>query len=247
MDKMVQTLEWNDAQVKSFWDFYSQYPELYFTYQYGDKIVETIWPHMHENSMVLDYGCGTGFLMKYLLKKPVKVYGTDSSEDSLKSVILNFGNEENFKGAFNVDQISSDKKFEGFFDAVCLIEVVEHLTDEHMRIVLTNIKKLLKKGGRVIITTPNEEDLSASLVYCPVSQKIFHRWQHMRSWSGDTLSKYLQRYGFSALKVFTCDFSRAKPKGLQFRPMVRELLVRAGLSKKPEVKGPHLVFIGENI
>lgn len=43
-------------------------------------------------------------------------------------------------------------------------------------------------GGALIITTPNEENLEDNMVYCPVSNTIFHRWQH------DLILRLLDRY-----------------------------------------------------
>ena len=241
---MVQTIEWNTEQVRDFWDFYSQYPELYFTYQYGDRIVETIWPYVSEGKNVLDFGCGTGFLLKHFVNKPVKIYGTDSSSASRDYVNTRFKEVKNFEGAFSIEEILSDKKFEGFFDVVCLIEVVEHLTDIHMDNVLKSIRRLIKTNGRLIITTPNEEDLSASYVYCPESKKVFHRWQHVRSWSAQLLDGYLRPYGYTPERIFTCDFS-APPKRIRLRSFLKKTLVKTGLIKKrTEANGPHLVYVG---
>ncbi len=47
------------------------------------------------------------------------------------------------------------------FDAVCLIEVIEHL--ENPRHIFRQIKPLLKKGGIVLLTTPNASGLYSRL------------------------------------------------------------------------------------
>lgn len=245
MKELVQTIDWNDDTIHAFWDFYSQYPELYFTYQYGDKIVDALMPFIKTKSLVLDYGCGTGFLMKSLIGKSFTVYGTDSSIASLNTVQEKFGHENNFGGILTDKDIISDKKYEGFFDVVCLIEVVEHLPDRQLNAVIANIKKLLKKNGTVLITTPNEEDLAASFVYCPLSGKVFHRWQHVRNWSDSSLESYLLERGFETLKVFSTDFSEKKAAPT-IRSLIKENLRRIGLLKKPNNKAPHLVYIGIN-
>ena len=50
-----------------------------------------------------------------------------------------------------------------------------------------------------MITTPNEEVLSNNAVFCPECGHEFHRWQHLRSWSADSLASALARHGFEPL------------------------------------------------
>jgi SAM-dependent methyltransferase len=246
MNKMIQDIEWNDETVNNFWDFYSQYPELYFTYQYGEKIAEVLYPFMTPQGHVLDYGCGTGFLIKHLLDKPIKTFGTDSSPASVTKVKNMFGHEATFGGVYSIEEILSNKKFHNFFDAVCLIEVVEHLSDQHLATVMDNVKKFLKKNGKILITTPNEEDLSASFVYCPLSKKVYHRWQHVRSWSSQSLASYLKLHGFTPLSVFSTDFSSVNTGTPSLRTIVKKIISKTGLLKVKEYKGPHLVYVGNN-
>ncbi len=246
MTKLVETIEWNDENIRNFWDFYSHYPEFYFTYQYGKQIASTLLPFMKTGSHVLDYGCGTGFLIQHLLSSSFRVYGTDTSPSSLLKVAERFSGEENFGGGFEIDKIVSDERLEGNFDVVCLIEVVEHLNDHHLAQVVRNIKKLLKKGGLLAITTPNEEDLSASYVYCPESKKVFHRWQHVRSWSTHSIATYLTKHDFTPKEVFTTDFSVTGPPPVTVKSFVRNALTLLGMLKRNTAPHPHLVYIGTN-
>jgi SAM-dependent methyltransferase len=41
------------------------------------------------------------------------------------------------------------------FDCITLIEVIEHLTAEEIRVLFGHIARLLKPGGKLIVTTPN--------------------------------------------------------------------------------------------
>src|SRR5438477_8990605 len=121
MKKLVETIVWNDENIRNFWDFYSHFPEFYFTYQYGKQIVGTLSAFLKPGSHVLDYGCGTGFLIQHLLSSSFHVYGTDSSPASLISVAERFGGKKNFEGVYEIDNMVSDERLAGFFDVVCLI------------------------------------------------------------------------------------------------------------------------------
>lgn len=246
LGRIIPTLEWSGENVKKFWDFYSNYPELYFTYQYGARIVETLLPYINSNSRILDYGCGTGFLIDKLIGKDLKIYGIDLSPASVRTVNEKFKNATDFKGAWPNEDVVNNAEYVGFFDVVFLIEVVEHLDDENLKNVLASTKKLLRQGGKLIITTPNEEDLEASVVYCPESGKVFHRWQHVRSWSMKSLEEHVSAFGFKTEYMFTTDFAAQREEKF-LRYYFGKLIGKLRSTRTNTSSGPHLVYIGNSI
>ena len=88
-----------------------------------------------------------------------------------------------------------------------MIEVIEHLTDEAIESTFYELKPLLKQNGRIILTTPNNEDLSKSTRYCPNCSTTFHEWQHIRSWNQESLQHFMQDMGFETDFIKTTDFS----------------------------------------
>ena len=50
-----------------------------------------------------------------------------------------------------------------------------------------------------MVTTPNNEDLSKSLICNPIDGSLFHRWQHVRSWSKESLTKKLEDFNFKPI------------------------------------------------
>ena len=113
-----------------------------------------------------------------------------------------------FEGISTIDDLLSR---EDAFDAVFLLEVVEHLDDHWLGKTLDRAHRLLKPGGVLIVTTPNDERLSDGTVYCPVSNVVFHRWQHMRSWTSAGLESALRSHGFHDVTVRTCNFADVSP------------------------------------
>ena len=89
----------------------------------------------------------------------------------------------------------------GHFDVVYATEVIEHLNDTEFDGMLAECKRLLKPGGKVFFTTPNEEDYDASKVMCPDCGSIFHKWQHLRTWTRDSLRERIERAGFRTRSV----------------------------------------------
>jgi len=198
-------LEWTSEQVSKFWDYESKFPENYFSKQVGNNLAAYIKNSFPDKKTVLDFGCGPGFLMEYLIEKDFQVAGLEFSKESLQIVNQKLSGNPNFSGAFEFDSLISQHLK---FDIITLVEVIEHLNDFILNSTFMNIKKLLSDDGVLIITTPNNEDIEKSMVYCPNCDSIFHRWQHLRSWSLYSLSEYLISNKFSLVKVFTTDIGR---------------------------------------
>lgn len=147
---------------------------------------------------ILDVGTGRGELAVKCAEAGVHVKAIDYSQaaieiarESLKRV-----GKEVAKGVvferMNAKKISySDKSF----DVVFMIDVVEHLYPEELRLALLEIKRVLKPGGRMIIHTPN-----AWLIrWICFLAKIFFRWEadkeHVNGQSFFSLRRNLRLFG----------------------------------------------------
>jgi SAM-dependent methyltransferase len=97
---------------------------------------------------ILDIGCGTGETLSFLkdyLPKPI-LYGVDSSP-----VAINYTKKRGHKNILKVDA----KKLpfgNNTFDYILLLDVIEHIEDDTA--ILVEAKRVLKKKGKIIITTP---------------------------------------------------------------------------------------------
>jgi len=201
--KTYPELQWTDELTKKFWDYESQFVQNYFTFQVGRSVVEELAEYYPKAENVLDYGCGLGFLLHHLIKKGFDVTGLEFSEDSIKSVTELFSDCANFKGVYGLELLEQNKKF----DLIYTVEVIEHLSDEHLEMTGKNVLKLLAPGGRAIFTTPHAEDRSKNMILCPSCEHTFHRWQHVRTWSIDILTLWLETSGFKIIDVFATNFS----------------------------------------
>lgn len=119
-----------------------------------DKIYNPI-PYSHFGR-ILDLGCGSGINLYNLKKRGWDVYGLDISKNA-----VNFArNELNLKNVC-VGTIESKKYPDSFFDVILLNHVIEHLSDPKRTLV--EIKRVLKRGGLLLITTPNFNSFNAKL------------------------------------------------------------------------------------
>ncbi len=107
--------------------------------------------------------------------------------------------------------------------------MVEHLDDATLKAALASMHAMLKPGGRLVVTTPNEEDLSREWVLCPETGHVMHRWQHMRSWSAATLAQSLTAAGFQVDRTYAC---QAHALGPSLRDRAQRLSLVA-LRRKP--------------
>ena len=214
-------IEWPDDKVSRLWDYYSRtppYSEVYFSKLFGANILKKSGLPITQDIEILDFGCGPGFLWDHACNLQAKwnYSALDFSPDSVAKVIKKGVGHPNFKGAYSVTEMPTSLPSE-YFDAVLLIEVVEHLTDAHLHGTLSEITRLLKPGGVVVISTPNNEDMAASTRFCPDCGAIFHQWQHVRSWDLNSLSMVLRQYGFEIVRYEVLDFCA---QGL-FRQLLR--------------------------
>lgn len=237
----AEPLVWRYEYVKAFWDYWSKQPETYFTSHCGAKIVEIAVPYIEGRcKRVLDYGCGAGHLIGHLLRMGFSVSGCDLSPDSLALVNSEYGHFKNFEGA----KLTGDLGVADKFDAVFLVEIVEHLEDDVLNDIFTRVSSLLKPEGIVVITTPNREDLAASTIYCPTCNHTFHRWQHVRAWSVESLRDYLNRGGYEVVAASETDFSYKVPVHPPERFYKRALRKVFGLPWHVQNPGrPHLFCI----
>ena len=80
-------------------------------------------------------------------------------------------------------------------------EVLEHLTNEIMRLALAEIRRVLVPDGEIIGTVPCEENLGDGMVICPHCGEIFHKVGHCQSFSSRTMARELERY-FERVECF---------------------------------------------
>lgn len=97
---------------------------------------------------VLDIGCGTGETLSFLRRfyPSAKLYGVDTSSRAISYSKL--------RGHKDIKKASATKlPFKNdFFDVVLFLDVLEHIKDDNKAI--REAKRVLRKGGIVIITAP---------------------------------------------------------------------------------------------
>lgn len=202
---------WTADRLERFWDYQSQRPSAsqnYFSAGHGHWIVKRTLRYFRpkknttSSCKVLDLGCGAGYLLRHLTEQttfPVDLFGADFSSGSLEKAKSTWPTEKTCPRFEHVDRYPMTFH-ESFFDLVYSIEVVEHLDDDMLSSMLKEANRILRPGGIFVVTTPNSEDLERLQTFCPNCESIFHVWQHVRSWTAESLTAEIESRGF--LKIY---------------------------------------------
>jgi SAM-dependent methyltransferase len=104
--------------------------------------------HEHRARSVLEAGCGLGYFTYALKRGGYDVVGIDISREAVEQATRAYGD---FYQAESVESYAAtaDKKF----DAIVMVEVIEHLEDPLT--VIAGAVRLLSPNGSIILTTPN--------------------------------------------------------------------------------------------
>ncbi len=104
------------------------------------------------NMKILDAGCGEGHLLfetSKFIDSSNKLYGIDILDVALKKA------KERVKdGDFSLQNLENLKIKDNLFDVIMCTEVIEHIPN--YKKVISELKRVLKKDGLLIISFPNE-------------------------------------------------------------------------------------------
>ena len=193
-------VEWTPEKIGTYWDFVSAttQPENHFTYVAGSAVASHVAREVPlAGRSVLDFGCGPGHLFGHLVKQAptLDYFGMDFSPGSVEQAKKKWGGKPQFTGgaAIGAFPVTLDRQF----DVILCCEVIEHLDDPTLEHVCEAFTRLLRPGGTLFMTTPNNEDLTRNATMCPDCGATFHRWQHMRTWNARSLVAQMARHGFT--------------------------------------------------
>jgi SAM-dependent methyltransferase len=180
-------------QQEALWDYYqttgthrlsNAYPRLKFLAKKAGK------------QKILDIGVGTGEFIGMSRALGGNTWGVDPSEVTIKKLKSEMPEPEKVCTGF----IQSLPFANDSYDVVVASEVLEHLDDEVLDKGINEIKRVLRPGGRFLMTVPARENMEDSMVVCPCG-KLFHRWGHAQHFTVGRVSEILARKGF---KIAEC-------------------------------------------
>lgn len=132
--------------------------KTYYTKKYFEErneldlhLAETIKILMNKYAFkkILDVGCGTGNLVKFLLKNNFDAYGIDLSSEAVK-----FARKISKKRFIKANATKLPFK-KNCFDLIVAKSLVEHLTKSEAKLFISEAKRILASGGMLLLVTPN--------------------------------------------------------------------------------------------
>lgn len=168
----------------------------------GGGLALAVRHHLPPDVTCLDFGAGSGDLIQPLLEAGCTVAALERAQQRRATLEERFRHRPNFAGVI-------DAESRRVFDVVFVVEVMEHVLEEEFETTVQLIYRFVRPGGLLIITTPNHEDLDLGMCYCPVSNVLFHRWQHVRSITVDSLTALWARHGVDPIAVHQLEFTPA--------------------------------------
>jgi 2-polyprenyl-3-methyl-5-hydroxy-6-metoxy-1,4-benzoquinol methylase len=139
-------------------------------------------------STVLDVGCGNGWVSKKLIPLGKKVISMDiSSANPVKA--LREVSHQNHAGL--IADVYNIPLKENSIDCIIASEILEHVPDPEL--FINNLIKLLKNSGKLIITTPYNENIEYYL--CVHCNKPTPKFAHLHSFNEENINRYIPQTG----------------------------------------------------
>lgn len=146
---------------------------------------------------LLDVGCGPGtFIGNYL--DGIDCLGIDFSRPQIDYANRRYGTGRH---RFSTQEIASlDERF----DAITMIELIEHLPPADARRLLAEAHDLLSPKGRLVVTTPNYRSLWPLIEWgVNRASRVSYEQQHINKYDRPRLEAELARAGYRDVMVGT--------------------------------------------
>jgi len=228
-------IKWSAEKAERLWNYIFQKNPSYYSDLFGKDIINRtiIKTGKLDDKTILDYGCGPAFFIDHFTDsniRPKKYIGLDFSEESINTISNKRANFDLSGICINTSKAQLEKDS---IDVCFLIEVIEHLDDLQLSNTLTTIYHGLKSDGYLVITTPNNENMELMKTMCPECGCIYHKYQHVRTWTKNSLSKYMNKFNFHQYYLDSVTFT---PKNMSLKGHLKYFL------KKILNKNDHKLF-----
>jgi SAM-dependent methyltransferase len=168
--------------------------DVYFAKMRGHSVLQEVRRRGGVDGPVLDLGAGPGDLTAQLLAAGYETIAAETSAETLELLRKRFAGESRFRGAVLSGETIDVESGSG--GTVFMIETIEHLPNVTIAPLFSEVARVLRPGGRLVVTTPYAEDLSRTITMCPSCGCEFHRVQHLRSLDESSIRAIIEPSGF---------------------------------------------------
>lgn len=164
-----------------------------------------------KNKKVLDVGMGFGFDLIKKFRKGYQIFGIDNDKQRVRKTIDMF-QKNGVNARLKVGTATKIPFGRNMFDEVICSHVIEHVKDD--RKCLKEIYRVLKKGGKLLLRTPNIHNLHTKFHSKIGSRNPYTDSTHVREYDKRELVKLLKETGFRIKSIRQSGFFL--PVGLKF-------------------------------
>ena len=194
---------WDDKQLLSKCEGFKEFSrgEIESSYLKVFKLLQ-----INGNTRMLDVGCGRGEMVRKCSEITDHAFGIDQSPAAVR---ISSGFTE---GGAIVQGSSTSLPFgNGVFDLISMLGFIECLCEEDVGQSLEECKRVLKPGGKILITTPNSLGNSIlgflertySWLYNPNRNRPNADWYQSKfvcsTWNYLSLKRILKKHGFKSI------------------------------------------------
>lgn len=163
--------------MKSHYDFFRQSPDII------KKRIRPFVEYFRDLGTVVDLGCGRGEFLALLTESGIDCMGVDSDNDMI-DICVKAGLKAEKDNLFSF--LESTGNYGGLFAS----HVIEHLGGEDAERMLNLCYERLKPCGRLVLITPNPEDISV------ITKAFWLDLTHVRPYPLVLLEEMLKGHGF---------------------------------------------------
>jgi 2-polyprenyl-3-methyl-5-hydroxy-6-metoxy-1,4-benzoquinol methylase len=153
-------------------------------YEWSDYKIAPLLNGVNDSASILEVGCGTGNMLKYLERIGYKhVKGIDISEEQIE-IARSRGCDAELTDAFVFLQERKE-----LVDIIFGLDFIEHFRVDELMELLRMIYERLNDGGKIILQTPNGEGLFPG-------QVVYGDLTHLTIFTPASLQQLLTEIGF---------------------------------------------------
>ena len=193
---------------------YDSIPAGYYDVVFRQKRgIQSKWHHLRfervarevsSGSVHLDVGCGPGSFIS-TLPDDVDCIGVDVTSVQVEYARSKYGKRGK---RFSVIAPGILPFSRDTFDIVTLLELVEHISAREAEVLLGEVFRVLRPGGKIVLTTPNYASLWPLLeILVDRFGGVAYADQHITKYVGSSLRRLIAQIGFRDVSVETWLFS----------------------------------------
>lgn len=161
---------------------------------------------VNANDKVLDAGCGHGEYTIYALKEKARVWAFDFSKEMVSYTAESIKKYELQAEEISIGSVANIPYSDEVFDQVFCLAVLDHLCVEDRKSAISECKRVLKRGGKLVIDVPNRFAVHWRLVFLVMRLFRLYPKGEIHFFTPFEITKILEENGFQKTKSLGLTF-----------------------------------------